>query len=275
MSGEHSDPDEYRRLMGVAVAAAREAGDALLPRFGPQILTEPKGRDSVVTALDLEMEQLIVERLHTAHPAHTIIGEELTPHASASEYSWVVDPIDGTRNFAAGIPLWAVSIGALEGTEPVAAAIYIPVTGEMFEAAKGLGARLNGRELRVSPCTQLSRGIVLTDLLSANSARRLPPQVLGGLLSAALRTRMLGSVCCALAYTAAGRADLYYRPSANVWDAAAGVLLVREAGGTVLSLNGERWDSRSHSIVAGNSALAVQLVAAVKRLETDVPTRQG
>lgn len=267
MTGEHSAPEDYRRLMDLAVGAAREAGDALLPHFGPQIVTEPKGRDSVVTALDLQMEELIVRRLHDAHPAHAIIGEELTPHASASEYSWVVDPIDGTRNFAAGIPLWAVSIGALEGTEPVAAAIYIPVTGEMYEAAKGLGTRLNGRAVSVSSAAELSQSIVLTDLMSVNSSRRLPPDVLGGLLSAALRTRMLGSVCCALAYTAAGRADLYYRPSANVWDAAAGVLLVREAGGTVLSMRGERWDSRSHSIVAGNPAITAQLVAEIARIE--------
>jgi myo-inositol-1(or 4)-monophosphatase len=253
-------------MMGLAEASAREAGDRLLRSFGGDVKLERKGRDSVVTFLDLETERLIAERIRARYPEHTIIGEEDTPGERAGECSWAVDPIDGTRNFAAGIPLWAVSVAALERGTPVAAAIYLPVTGEMFRAARGAGAWLGSSRLRVRPTQRLAEAVVMTDLLSGGFPEGLPGAVLGGLISASRRTRMLGSVCCALCYVASGRVELYYRPEVNLWDVAAGVLLVREAGGEVRSFEGEEWGADSGSIVAGGPELVEQFLREKHRL---------
>jgi myo-inositol-1(or 4)-monophosphatase len=254
-------------MRDLAVEVALEAGDWLRAQFGERIATTAKGEDSVVTELDVRSERLIAGRIRARYPGHTLIGEEDTPHEVAGERSWAIDPIDGTRNFAAGVPLWAVSIAALERGVPVAAAIYLPVTGEMYAAAEGAGATLNGRPLRVGETRRLSDAVVLTDLLARDYPRGLPGAALGGLFTGARRVRMLGSVCCALAYVAAGRVDLYYRPRAQVWDVAAGALLVREAGGEVRGFEGDPWRADSDSILAANPALVRGFLAEKGRLE--------
>ncbi len=258
---------EYTDLRDLAVESAREAGDWLRERFGGIIATAPKSDDSVVTELDLLSEQMIARRITARYPEHTVIGEEATPNEAAGACSWAVDPIDGTRNYAAGVPLWAVSIAALEQGVPVAAAIYLPVTGEMYEAAAGAGARMNGETLRVSETAHLDEAVGMTDLLARDYPEGLPEATLGGLVTATRRTRMFGSIACSLCYVAAGRMDLYYRPHTSVWDVAAGVLLVREAGGDVRAFQGGEWHVRSDSILAANPALTVQFHEEMARLE--------
>ncbi|MDP9382404.1 MAG: inositol monophosphatase [Chloroflexota bacterium] len=258
--------DNYRELMQTAADAAKEAGDWLLQRFGGAIQTDPKGRDSVVTSLDLDAERMIRERIGSRYPKHTLIGEEFTPNVSAGECSWAIDPIDGTRNFAAGIPLWAVSVAALEHGSPVAGVAYLPVTGELFQTARGHGAWLGEERLHVSRTATLADSVVMTDLLSQAYPQGLPATVFAGLIAASRRTRMLGSVCCSVCYVAAGRFDLYYRPQVNVWDVAAAVLLVREAGGEVRSFEGEEWQADTNSILAANPALVEQFLAEKDRL---------
>lgn len=258
---------EYEELRGFAAERAREAGDWLLERFGARITTTQKGDDSVVTELDVRSEELIASRIRDRYPDHAIIGEEGTPRGAVGEWSWVVDPIDGTRNFASGVPLWAVSVAVLERGVPVAGAIAIPVSGELYEASAGCGARLNGVPIEVGETATLSRSVVMTDPLPGSDPESLPPEVLGGLMGAARRTRMLGSVCCGLCTVAAGRFDLYYRPSVKLWDVAAGVLIVREAGGDVRSLDGEAWTHETPSILAANPALLGAFLAERRRLE--------
>ena len=259
----------FEAMRDLAVTAAREEGDWLVAQFGEKIVTTPKGDDSLVTELDVRSERMIVERIRLQYPEHTIIGEESSPHQAAGACSWAVDPIDGTRNFASGIPLWAVSIAALEAGRPVAAAAYLPVTGEMYEAVEGLGARLNGRTLRVSTTERLSDAVVMTDLLPKGHPEGLPGATLGGLITVSRRTRMLGSVCCGMCYVAAGRFDLYYRPNVSVWDVAAGVLLVEEAGGAVRSFDGHPWQADSDSVLAANAALVEHFLAEKRRLERE------
>ncbi len=258
-------PAVYAALGELAAECAREAGEELHAHFGRQIRTVRKGDNSVVTDLDAITERGIVRKVRSVYPDHTFIGEELTPEQMVGRYTWVVDPIDGTRNFAAAVPMWAVSVGVLHDGTPVAGAIHLPVTGELFTAVAGEGAWLDGERLSVATKTELSRAVAATDLL--------PGQLRSGGTGAAalsvvrsfLRTRMLGSVCCALAYVAAGRMDLYYRPHVHLWDVAAGVLLVREAGGAVLTLDGEEWRADAGSIVAANPALAALLAEEIGR----------
>ncbi|MDQ3855791.1 MAG: inositol monophosphatase [Chloroflexota bacterium] len=261
----------YEALRVLAVEAAREAGDWLASQFGDRIATTPKGDDSLVTELDVQSEAMITARIRSLYPEHTVIGEESSPHAARSGWAWAVDPIDGTRNFASGVPVWAVSVAAMEEGRPVAAAAYLPAVGEMFEAAEGGGARLNGRTLRVSDTQQLADAVVMTDLLPKGHPDQLSPEVLAGLIAAARRTRMLGSVCAGMCYTAAGRFDVYYRPLLSVWDVAAGVLLVREAGGVVRSFSGDDWHANTSSVLAANGTLVKQLLAEHNRLEQKHP----
>lgn len=247
-------------LAGVATNAAREAGTWLRSQFGGVIASSRKTDGSVVTEYDSASEQMIADHIHAAFPHHPILGEELSPDTLVKGVTWVVDPIDGTRNFAAGVPLWAVSIAAVESGFPLVAAIYIPLTDELYTAVSGMGTALNGEPVSVSSTDDLSRSVAMVDLMPSQ-VRAMGEERIGRLLGAARRTRMLGSVCCSLAYVASGRFDLYYRPEAHLWDVAAGVLLVREAGGDVRSLDGRQWNTRSRSILAANKSLAEAFLA--------------
>ncbi len=246
--------ESYDAISEVAIAAARGAGDWILEHFGTKMPSTVKDADSVVTSLDVEAERRISATIRAHYPDHTLVGEELSPHQVLGAYSWAIDPIDGTRNFAAGVPLWAVSVAALEHGVPVAAAIYIPVTGELYHAARGSGAWLAGERLQVSSTSSLSTAVAMTDLHGGFSDV-LPPETLMRLLRAARRTRMLGSVCCALCYVATGRFDIYYAPHVNLWDIAAGVLLVQEADGEVRAVTGQEWTPGANSIVAASPPL--------------------
>lgn len=256
-----SEPVNDREMRDLAASAAREAGDWLLTRFGGGVATVRKGDDSVVTEMDVASERMIVERIRARYPQHTIVGEEGTPGERTGARSWAVDPIDGTRNYAAALPLWAVSIAALEAGTPAAAAIYLPVTGEMYRAARGQGAWVGEAPLRVGTARRLADAVVATDAAHGGPAD-VRGEILGWLVVASRRTRMFGSVCCALAWVAAGRLDLYYAPRANLWDMAAGALLVREAGGEVRTHDGAAWTAGASSIVAGNATLVAEFLAA-------------
>lgn len=244
----------YIEMADVAVTAARAAGDWLLERFGSKLPSAIKGEDSIVTRLDAEAERIIAAAIHAHYPKHSLIGEELSPNEALGALTWAIDPIDGTRNFAAGIPLWAVSIAALERGTPVAAAAYIPVTGEMYRAAKSEGAWLGGERIHIGSTPSISAAVAMTDL-HAGFSDSLPESALLKLMHAARRTRMLGSVCCSMCYVTAGRFDIYYAPRVSLWDVAAGVLLVQEAGGDVRSLEGQGWTPDSDSIVAASAPL--------------------
>lgn len=260
-TGDHSELAEH------AIRSAREAGDWLLTRFGQRIPAEPKGDDSVVTAFDVESERLIAQSIRSRFPHHEIIGEESNPGRVHGACTWVIDPINGTRNFAAGVPLWAVSVAALEGDSPVAGAIYLPVTGELFHAVAGGGAFLDETRLRVGGASDLSQAVVMTDLLPRTHRNQGAGVAAAGMIGVARRTRMFGSVCCALCYVASGRFDLYYRPTVNLWDVAAGALIVREAGGQVCAFDGSEWHAGSDSILAANPALIQNFNAERRKLE--------
>lgn len=270
----------------------------LLARFGRDVRAFPKGVDSVVTEFDAEAERLIAARIRSRYPDHAIIGEEESPGAALGERAWAVDPIDGTRNYAAGVPLWAVSVAALEDGEPVAGAIHLPVTGELFGAARGHGAWLErgsavvdsgasggmppasgdsgvretlttapaiapptggGSRVRetllVGGAAELAQAVAITDWHPPPGGGEREAERRGRLAARFRRTRAFGSVACSLCYVAAGRFDLYHAAGVSLWDVAAGVLLVREAGGEVRALDGGPWRADAGGVLAGNAAL--------------------
>jgi len=263
--------EEYKDFQKSAVEIAEHVGSWLREQFGEKIQTRLKADDSVVTELDLAAEKIILEQIKRRYPDHQVLGEELSPHQLMDHWTWVVDPIDGTRNFALGIPMWAVSVALMENGEPVAAAIHLPVTNETYHASKGNGAWLNKHRIDVGQKEHLKDAIASTDLLPIDYAQRIPPLVLQGIFMAVRRTRMLGSVCCGMCYVASGKLDLYYRPEVNVWDVAAGVLIVREAGGEVRAFDGKDWDSRTSSILVANSTLVQKFLD----LKSDLNAKYG
>jgi myo-inositol-1(or 4)-monophosphatase len=225
----------------LAERAARAAGEVLLSYFGraAEGLASKTSPTDPVSDADLEAERTIRELLLGLHPEDGILGEEGSQSRSESGRTWIVDPLDGTVNFLYGLRAWAVSI-ALEDRDGLAAGVvFNPVSGECFKAARGEGASVNGKPLRVTRCPTLDRAMVATGFSYEAERRREQAQLLVELLPRIRDLRRAGAAALDLAFVAAGRVDAFYERGLKPWDEAAGRLLVKEAGGVVADLGGE------------------------------------
>jgi myo-inositol-1(or 4)-monophosphatase len=233
---------------------AREAGDLLMEHFG-KVDIEYKGEVDVVTVADRESEKLIVERLTKLWPDHDLMGEEGARRTSGSDYRWYIDPLDGTTNFAHGYPVFCVSIALERGGELIAGTVYDPTRKEMFTAEKGAGAWLNDRAMRVSKTAELAESLIATGFPSQKRHKNPNIHFYHHITLKTHGVRRAGSAAMDLAYTACGRYDGYWEFNLNPWDTAAGVLLVREAGGVVSDTDGAAFDIASKEVVASNGTL--------------------
>jgi myo-inositol-1(or 4)-monophosphatase len=246
----------------VAVATAREAGELLLSRVGlPLETSEKSARGDLVTASDRASEALIVARLHGAFPRSAILGEEGGATAGTSDERWIVDPLDGTTNYAHGYPLYCVSIAYERAGEVRAAAIYAPALGELYAAELGSGATCNGARIAVTGVERVAESLVCTGFVparyernGANFAR------LSGLAQAVRRD---GSAALDLAFVAAGRFEAFWEFDLKAWDVAAGALIVREAGGSATAIDGTPLALDGGSILASNGRVHADMVAAL------------
>lgn len=237
--------------------AAREAGKLLLGQFGRAKIAVQKGDHDFATAADLASEKLILRRLKKLAPDVAVLAEESGGELGPGD-TWVIDPLDGTKNFFAGVPLWCVSLALVRAGQPVVGVIFCPLTGELYSARAGGGARLNGRKITVSPKNKLRDALAL-----AEGPRHAAPTFAVDLarFNAALqnlwRVRMLGSSAYALALVARGAADgfLDFALHTKIWDTAAGEVLVREAGGCVRDITPAGAPPFARSVLATNSAL--------------------
>ena len=271
-----------------AAAIAREAGARLREFLAAGVETEYKGDVDLVTVADRTSETLIRGRLGEAFPEHGIYGEEGTRERLQSEYRWYVDPLDGTTNFAHGIPHFCVSMGLehrpaeLKPEEDgtlVAAIIYDPMRDELFAAERGRGALLNGRPMRVSRTPELAEALVATGFPSRK--RHLSPNV-HFYHEFTLRShgvRRAGSAALDLAYVACGRMEGFWEFNLNPWDTAAGILLVEEAGGRVSDFSGGMYHLDSREVLASNGLIHGELVGLFEDLFagrnlTPIPTPQ-
>jgi len=246
---------------GEAAAIALEAGALLRSYFERGVATEYKGDVDLVTEADRASETLIGERLRAALPGHGIFGEEGTRSDLAAEYRWYVDPLDGTTNFAHGFPYFCVSMG-LEHRPPglapdadgelIAGVIYQPIHDELFVAEKGKGAYLNGKPIHVSRTALLQESLLATGFPSHKRHANPNIHFYQQLTLRSHGVRRAGAAAMDLCYTAAGRVDGYWEFNLNPWDTAAGVLLVREAGGTVTSFDGSPFQLDSREVLASN-----------------------
>ncbi|GAC1301641.1 MAG: inositol monophosphatase family protein [Vulcanimicrobiaceae bacterium] len=247
-----------------AIETAKAAGDLLLERVGMPLETREKGlRGDLVTASDRASEALIVARLRAAFPRASVLGEEGGATAGASDERWIVDPLDGTTNYAHDYPMYCVSIAYERAGDVVAAAIYAPALREMYAAASGSGATLNGVPIAVSHTETIARSLVCTGFVPARYERN--GEHFARLSRRAQGVRRDGSAALDLAFVAAGRFDGFWEFDLHAWDVAAGALIVREAGGTVSAIDGGPFDVAGASILASNGAVHAELRAALSQ----------
>lgn len=231
-------------MVSIALRAARSAGEKILRSSErmDKVKVDEKGRNDFVTDVDRASEQEIIHQLQKAYPDHRILGEESGYIGKEdSDYLWIIDPLDGTTNFICGIPHYAVSIGCFYKGRPEHAVVYDPVKQEEFTASRGRGAYLNDRRIRVTNRIQMNGAIFATGIpFSKPSIDHMEPYLncMRTLAEQSSGIRRLGVASLDLAYVAAGRFDAYWEMSLKPWDIAAGILLVKEAGGIVSDFQG-------------------------------------
>jgi myo-inositol-1(or 4)-monophosphatase len=238
-----------------AAAIAREAGALIADYHARGIGFELKGDFDLVTEADRASERLIVDRLRSHFPTHSIVAEEGGGLEASSEYRWYVDPLDGTTNFAHGFPMFNVTLGLERAGELIAGVVYHPIHDEMFTAEAGAGAFLNDRRIHVSKVARVEDALVATGFPSRKRHENVNVHFYYQLAMMSHGVRRAGAAALDLAYVACGRLDAFWEFGLNPWDMAAGVLLVREAGGTTSDMHGAPFSLRGPQMLADNSTL--------------------
>mgnify|MGYP001223828779 CR=1 FL=1 len=246
-------------VMTVMINAARKAARGLARDFGELdgLQTSKKGAADFVSAADLRAEQILFEELSKGRPKYGFVMEERGEIEGADNSNrWVVDPLDGTTNFLHGLPQFAVSICLERDRQPYAGVIFNPASNELFWAEKGEGAWLNDRRIRVSQRSALDESVFATGLpFKGKPGRDVALKEIDRVLSETAGVRRFGSAALDLAFVAAGRFDAYWERGLNAWDVGAGVIIVREAGGTVAEIDGGNRPMHAGSILAANSEI--------------------
>jgi myo-inositol-1(or 4)-monophosphatase len=243
-------------MLDFAIQTAREAGRVLAEKFGRALQVSNKGDIDLVTEADIAAERLIVERIRSYHPRHAILTEEsgdvVTVGDAGSGYKWIIDPLDGTTNYAHGYPCFCVSIALEHEGRVVLGVVYDPTRDELFAAERGGGATLNGRSLRVSETSELNGALLCTGFPYDVRDRGDFARHFRNFIMRAQSVRRDGAAALDLAYVAAGRFDGFYEEGLRPWDVAAGVLLVEEAGGSVTHYDGSPFRIYTPPIIASN-----------------------
>ncbi|WP_026377226.1 inositol-1-monophosphatase [Aestuariibacter salexigens] len=254
-------------MLNIAVRAARTAGNIIARGFENRddLKTESKGANDFVTQIDKEAEQAIIHKIKQSYPDHSFIGEEGGKVSGDDDYTWIIDPLDGTTNFVKGIPHFAVSIALLHKGRLDQGVVFDPIRGELFTASKGAGAQLNGYRIRASKPKDLG-GTVLATALPFKHREQTEQymQSLNSIFAKCGDIRRCGSAALDMAYVAAGRYDGYWERGVNAWDIAAGELMVRESGGLVTDFKGNNDPLYSGEIVAGSPKVVQALVKHLK-----------
>lgn len=239
-----------------AVSAAMEAGLFLKNNLHRKHSIQYKGEINIVTDADRKSEEMILSRITREFPGHDIITEESDARESGAEFRWIIDPLDGTTNYAHGFPVFCVSIALQRNGDTIAGCIFNPMLDEMFTVETGCGAFLNGKKIRVSSVGDFSKSFLATGFpydLRTNRDNNINYFVT--LAKRTLAVRRAGSAALDLAYTAAGRFDGFWELRLHPWDTAAGMLMVKEAGGVVTDISGGPYRLESGSIAASNGLL--------------------
>ncbi len=244
-------------MLNFAIQTARDAGAILIDRLGRAQISN-KGDIDLVTEADLAAEKLIIERIQSYYPRHAILAEESGASeeiAGQSEWKWIIDPLDGTTNYAHGYPCFCVSIALERSGKIEIGVIYDPTRDEVFAAEKGQGATLNDRRIRVSDVEELNSAMLCTGFPYNVRERPNFARDFANFTMEAQAVRRDGSAAIDLAYLACGRFDGFWEDGLNPWDVAAGVLLIEEAGGRVSNFTGAPLDIYSAKVLASNGLI--------------------
>ena len=243
--------------------AARDAGRVLMEKFGRDIKISKKGDINLVTEADLASEALIIERIRSHYPKHGILAEESGTAVVAgadSSWKWIIDPLDGTTNFAHGYPCFCVTIALEHNGEIVIGVTFDPTRNELFAAERGRGASLNNKPIRVSDTEELGDALIVTGFPYDFKDRPQFARHLTEFLIASRGVRRDGSAAIDMAYVACGRFDGFWEEGLNPWDMAAGVLLIEEAGGQVSDYDNSKFSIYSPPMVTSNGLIHSQML---------------
>ncbi|MFH1427083.1 MAG: inositol monophosphatase family protein [Patescibacteria group bacterium] len=255
-----------KNIKKVAISAAKKAGKILLKEYNnfDRAKVRLKSHHEILTRADLLSEEIIIKEIRNFFPSHQILSEESGQSKVKSDNLWIVDPLDGTTNFSMHNPLWSVSIALAFKEEIILGVIYAPVLGEIYLAEKDKNAKLDNKKINVS---KIKEGKVLNTFCHGREEKYVKQAIKYYSYQKLneLDCRQLGSAAIELAYVAAGRIESIVIPGANAWDVAAGVLMVREAGGRVTDFQGKEWNLDSINMVASNSKVHGEILKVINR----------
>jgi myo-inositol-1(or 4)-monophosphatase len=272
VSASETNPTHF---LEVAVEAAREAGEILVAEHSRPQTISYKGDVDIVTETDKKSEAAIVARLRTHFSKHAIVAEEGgggtadQNAAKSSRYCWYVDPLDGTTNFAHGYPCFAVSIALLEEGEPLVAAILNPILNELFTATRGEGSFLNQKRIHVSQIQTISKSLLATGFPSQKRSSNPNIHYYWEFTLRSHGVRRAGSAALDLCSVACGRFDAFWEFGLKSWDSAAGILIVREAGGIVTDFSGQPYHVGDRELIASNGLIHDEM----RKIVADVAER--
>ena len=250
------------------VKACRRASKTLIRDFGEieNLQVSLKGPGDFVTNCDKKVEKILIDELLKARPSYSILSEEIGEINNDDSFKWIIDPIDGTSNFLHGVPHFAISVGLEHNKEIICGIVYDPIKDEMFTAEKGNGSYLNNQRMRVSSRSKLEDCMIFTGGPKREAKNRELALKEYYKFSIKLLTpiRKLGSASLDMAYVAAGRCDGFWQRNLNYWDIAAGIILVKEAGGFVTDFNGENEYIQNKTILATNAKINEEMIEVLK-----------
>ena len=254
------------RFLATAIEAVVRAGELQMARFGTALRIDKKGRIDLVTEVDLEVERMLRSLIARRFPDHDVLGEEMGDTGTGASHRWVFDPLDGTSNYAHGLPIFCSTLGLEIDGVPVVGAVYDPNREELFTAERGVGAWMNGTPLAPSQTGALSDAMLVTGF-PYDLRERIDE--LMGLFAAFLRrargVRRLGSAAIDLCWVACGRFDAFWEHGLKPWDMMAGALIVEQAGGRVSALDGGPWNMMDGRVLASNGYIHDELVAVIEQ----------
>lgn len=254
-------------MKNILYKAATESGKIIKEYFEGSFKIESKDIVSnLVTEVDKKSEAKIIEIIKSDFPEHNILSEEIGALETDSEFKWIIDPIDGTINYAHGIPICCVSIAVEKAREIIYGLVYNPIAGEMFYAEKGKGAFYNDEKILVTKESNLKKSLLVTGFPYVSSKIDKPIKSFASFLNMDIPIRRLGSAALDLCWTALGRFDGLWEYNLNPWDVAAGYLIMTEAGGKVTDFKGEKFSIYGKEILATNGLIHEQMLEVLKKI---------
>lgn len=248
-----------------------QAASKVVRRHFGKVGYELKGKANLVTKADVASQKAVLDIIRKHFPQHDYLAEEDAVKNTGADYTWVIDPIDGTTNFAHTFPQCSVSVALFYKNEPVLGGVANPATGETFLAQKGKGATLNGKKIHVSKTAKLAQALLVTGF-PYNRFTRMPELLrrFEGFLNSCHDVRRLGSAALDLCWLAAGRTDGYWEDNLNPWDVGAGILILQEAGGKVTDYSGKKYKKLpdyGRTMLASNGKIHAQMLQIIRQTE--------